>query len=124
MTCPQCPADDAVECMCHSDNGYDEHGRCSCSCHPKVYHTFVLHPGNVKSKHDGQWHWISATQLMGLYKVPRDAETIVVDWGHPDRVHRAMIGRQEDEERYIHLYPNHDGNYRPVTGLLYRKTTG
>ena len=87
----------------------------------EVEHTFVLHPGNVKSRHDGQWHWISAADLRHLYKVPGDAETLVVDWRHPDRVQQVMAGRQEDEERYIHLYPNHAGNYRPVTNIPYRK---
>lgn len=31
--CQQCHDADAVECMLHEDNGYDETGRCSCSCH-------------------------------------------------------------------------------------------
>lgn len=33
MTCEQCRDPDAVECMRHADNGYDEPGRCHCPCH-------------------------------------------------------------------------------------------
>jgi len=33
LFCSQCFAFDPVECMKHSDNGYDAYGKCNCNCH-------------------------------------------------------------------------------------------
>lgn len=39
---------------------------------------YVLFPGLVTSKTDGQTHYISANQLMHLYVIPREADVIFV----------------------------------------------
>ena len=44
---------------------------------------YLLYPGHVRSKNDGDWHYISASKLAALYKVSMQ-ECIVVkhtdDW--------------------------------------------
>lgn len=62
---------------------------------------YVLRPGSVVSRSDGQEHYISATSLRQLYRVPRDADVIVDDGKRPFRPrHRDVI-----------LRPRNDGDY-------------
>lgn len=59
---------------------------------------YVLHPGWVTSKNDGDRHYITSLKLIDLYGV------------HPAccRVHRPDV---EDKEGEAHLWPRYDGNY-------------
>lgn len=61
---------------------------------------FAVHPGNVRSKTDGDVHYITARALVRLYEL-RPSEYIV--W----------IGRMYGVNRadYVHLYPRYDGKY-------------
>ena len=63
---------------------------------------YVLHPGYVISKNDGDRHYISARQLAELYNV-NPAECIVVTNDEP------FMHCGND---YTHLKPRYDGNYK------------
>lgn len=63
---------------------------------------FVVVPGEVISKSDGDRHFISARQLIDLYRV-NPAECIVLDRPHAD-AQRLM-------ESFIVLRPRYDGDY-------------
>lgn len=64
---------------------------------------YAIHPGEVRAK-DGDIHFISAKQLMDLYKVsPRMCIVAKDGW---DRTHSPDFLRQ-----FVHLYPREDGNY-------------
>lgn len=64
---------------------------------------YAVHPEKVKSKTDGQFHFISAHQLMKLFKVdPTDC--VVCHRFHP------VMGIKNSD--YIHLSPQYDGNYK------------
>lgn len=62
---------------------------------------YVIHPGYVFSKNDGQRHYINGHQLMRLYGL-RPSECVIASphygWKAPADV--------------IHLYPRNDGNYK------------
>lgn len=59
---------------------------------------FLICPGDVVSKYDGQTHYIGVRQLMSLYGVR--AEECVTDGPHNRRL-----------EGLLHLEPNYDGDY-------------
>lgn len=59
-----------------------------------------LHPGEVRSKRDGQWHYVTAQQLARLYHV--DLRCCVVIAGDRPYYH------DPDDE---HLYPRVNGDY-------------
>lgn len=65
-----------------------------------------LHPGEVRSSSDGQWHYIDAPTLARLYGANL-ADCIVHDYRREEtsRGHRA-------QPRDVHLYPRQDGNYQ------------
>lgn len=70
---------------------------------------YALHPGWVRSKTDGDEHYISTVQLARLYEL-RPSEYIV--WGTASQY--SLMYRWDD---YIHLYPRYDGDYgRPDNG--------
>lgn len=74
---------------------------------------FVVYPGEVISKEDFDRHWISARQLMSLYRV-QPHECIVID----ERFRRCdPSGRQEREllKTLMPLYPMAGLDYRPVS---------
>jgi hypothetical protein len=59
---------------------------------------YVVYPGYVKSKTDGQRHWVSYQQLIALYHVdPKEC----INGSRPNTF----------VDRYIPLYPRYDGNY-------------
>lgn len=71
---------------------------------------FVLHPGLIHSRNDGDLHKITAPQLAQLYGV-RLSECIVVD---PDRP-ETVLGHG-DLKRYLHLFVSYEGAaYIPVS---------
>lgn len=60
---------------------------------------YMIHPGYIRSKSDGQWHWISYGTLIKLYRVnPRDC---IVYTDVNRRIYKGCID----------LYPDYDGNY-------------
>ena len=62
---------------------------------------YIIHPGYVKSKIDGQPHFISAERLIALYKVnPKQCILASSD----------LHGYSSTD--FIHLYPLYDGNYK------------
>ena len=72
---------------------------------------YVLHPGYIKSRSDGDWHYIDAYRLAKLYGVPLH-ECIVVDANRPETF------RSRDLSGFKHLYPREDGKYRSYKGDL------
>lgn len=71
---------------------------------------YVLHPGPVKSRNDGQVHFIGAAQLADLYNVSlRDCITYPTGCG-TESVIRRRIWR--DPVDAVHLHPRYDGNYQ------------
>ena len=70
---------------------------------------YVICPGMVESRTDGQRHYIGAMQLMKLYKVdPRVCEIY-----EPAQWWPASFYRYADERHagLIRLGPRYDGNY-------------
>lgn len=66
---------------------------------------YVLHPGHVTSKNDGDRHYINANDLMRLYRVPHDSRTFI-DYGDE---RSAQLFKPHPGD--VHLHPRHDGNY-------------
>lgn len=67
---------------------------------------FILHPDHVRSKNDGDLHYIGAAQLARLYGV-KMSECLIA--GTPEEVHRSPT------TEVVHLYPREDGSY-PASG--------
>ena len=65
---------------------------------------YAVFPGFIESKNDGDLHWISAHQLMKLYKVPPHKCVIVDYYHHPEDLHKNIKG-------LIRLSPRFHGNY-------------
>jgi hypothetical protein len=66
---------------------------------------YLLHPGLIRSKNDGQLHYVSARRLADLYGVPlRQCEVC------PDPRSSAAHGWKRPE-CVIDLYPNYHGDY-------------
>ena len=75
---------------------------------------YVLCPGNVVSKNDGQVHFISAEQLASLYRVPMRECTVwdnLLPYVTNTRNHAGLIA----------LSPRRSGNYDdlPTSPLRY-----
>jgi len=64
---------------------------------------YVLHPGYVISKTDGDEHWISASRLADLYGVGI-GECFIDDPNRPQQ----LRGLPPD---VVHLHPRYDGDY-------------
>lgn len=62
---------------------------------------YMIHPGEVQSKNDGDIHFISYERLIELYGVPRQ-ECLNAD--RPEH-HRGL------RVNLIHLYPRRYGKY-------------
>ena len=70
---------------------------------------YAIQPGHVRSKVDGDVHYINARTLMQLYKVdPR--ECLVIDPKDDARLYEHQTQCAE-EQKLIHLRPCFDGNY-------------
>lgn len=67
---------------------------------------YLIVPGNVVSKSDGQRHFVSAVQLMLLYKV-KLSECIVLS-GRIEYGFKRLTGTYQD---LMVLTPRSDGNY-------------
>lgn len=62
---------------------------------------YVLHPGDVISRHDGHGHYIDSQTLAHLYGVDRAQCVIYAD--DPNWV---------ELPHDVHLFPRNDGDYR------------
>ncbi|WOH61939.1 hypothetical protein [Bradyrhizobium sp. BWC-3-1] len=70
---------------------------------------YVVHPGVVVSKTDGQYHYIGAMELMRLYGIrPDECEIYEPEPWWPQSYYRMA---QEQHDGLIHLYPRYDGDY-------------
>ena len=65
---------------------------------------YIIYPGHVTSKEDGDRHYISAGELMHLYKVSIK-ECVII---RSERDHYKLRGFKRD---LIQLYPRYDGDY-------------
>lgn len=66
---------------------------------------FIVHPGPVHSKRDGQLHHVAATDLIRLYGVsPREC---IIAEATPGQRRYA----EEKGVKLIHLKPRYDGDY-------------
>ena len=63
---------------------------------------YIIHENYVKSKNDGDLHFIRGEQLISLYKLNR-SECEIVRYGDLRPV--VLTGT------FVHLYPRYDGNY-------------
>ena len=76
---------------------------------------YAVYPGPVKSKNDGQVHFIGAAQLMALYKVqPQECLVIHPLPRNPRPEDVSENRRKEDfvtDHKLIPLFPRFDGNY-------------
>lgn len=70
---------------------------------------FMVCPGHIKSKNDGDWHYIGAFQLMRLYGVnPKDC--VVAERDHPGRSWASVP--RANATNLIRLAPRYNGDYR------------
>jgi hypothetical protein len=71
---------------------------------------YALHPDYVRSRTDGDVHYIPARELAFCYGLQFGEYLIVNDavdrWLYADQMRRA------EELGLIHLYPRYDGNYK------------
>ena len=67
--------------------------------------TYGIMPGWIISQNDGGEHWVSARQLIRLYRVNPD-ECVIVPPGKPERQFKAF-----GLDGLIILRPRYDGNY-------------
>jgi hypothetical protein len=72
---------------------------------------YIIHPGNIISRKDGDEHFVGAKQLANLYGVNL-AECIVAD---------GVRDRGLDAGDYIHLGPRFDGEYKESLNELLKK---
>lgn len=69
---------------------------------------YVLFPGYVESKTDGQMHWISIHQLLHLYAIPKGS---TVTWVSTDGTVEYSKVKYVPEEGDIACLPRYDGDY-------------
>ncbi|MDX1698987.1 MAG: hypothetical protein R3250_00145 [Melioribacteraceae bacterium] len=74
-----------------------------------IERTIWIHPGYVRSKNDGQEHYISAQRLANLYKVDLNAPNVRVY--DPDKPETTLGVRFSPQD--IHLEPLYNGEYNP-----------
>lgn len=73
---------------------------------------YLVIGGYVRSKNDGQKHYIPAHRLVDLYNVS-PSECILTDSKDMDR---ALCGiHPNDRSKLIRLFPRYDGDYRITT---------
>ena len=66
---------------------------------------YVLCPGYVHSKNDGDRHYITATRLVELYRVPLNDCVVKPNMDDPRNKHWSA------PQGAIELHPKFDGNY-------------
>ena len=63
----------------------------------------IVYPGPIKSKFDGDWHYITGPQLIKLYKL-NPKEVIIAETSQGNL-------RGLDLSQFNHFYPRWDGDY-------------
>ena len=76
---------------------------------------YVLHPGRVTSKNDGDVHFISADNIAKLYRLPHGSWRAAAY--HSD-LERCLV-RGDD----INLFPRFDGEYERIAEELEDRRT-
>ena len=71
---------------------------------------YVVYPGYVRSKYDGDRHYITAKQLIKLYEV-NPLKCHIVDFNQPKTY------RGKDFRPYISLIPRYNGDYKNLSKL-------
>ena len=77
---------------------------------PKVLE-IMLHPGEIRSKSDGDRHYISALQLIRLYRVLPTDHVMTFDIKNPTHDREWQLYHKI---KCIHLYPLRSGEYYDV----------
>ena len=77
------------------DYRYEESSSCM--------HGFILYPGTIKSKTDGDLHYISYKQLLRLYQIPPH---LVINGSNLNSLRGIIRGN------YFHMFPDNDGVYQ------------
>jgi hypothetical protein len=72
---------------------------------------YLLCPGEVTSRHDGQSHHVGVAQLAALYRVPM-SECFVLPSPVPDYRARNDLLARADRGELVALHPRFDGDYR------------
>lgn len=67
--------------------------------------TDYVYPGYVRSRNDGDRHWVSGASLIRLYGLDPRSAVIV------DLTAHGMLGRRADEPGDRHFHPRYDGAY-------------
>ena len=82
---------------------------------------YLVYPGYVRSRSDGDIHFITAQMLMRLYGVRPD-ECIVV---RPDDIEEYQLRAYSQEflSSLKHLVPRSDGNYERVSAQSKERAT-
>jgi hypothetical protein len=75
--------------------------------HRRVRRYLVL-PGYVRSRQDEDWHYVSGSELIRLYRV-NPANCVLATADEADFRHRLMVAANEG--KYIVLEPRADGDY-------------
>lgn len=80
---------------------------------------YLLCPGETRSRSDGQWHRVGASELARLYGVPMAACVVLPAREHGalggGRARVAMLARA-DRGELVALWPRAEGDYRPPAG--------
>ena len=76
---------------------------------------YLLCPGPVRSRADGDLHYVGAAQLAALYRVHL-ADCVTLPAAEPGalgggRAHRDLLAHADSGD-LIALWPRHDGDYR------------
>lgn len=73
---------------------------------------YIIHPGNIISKNDVDTHWISAFDLLRLYKVKTDESLICTfceRWKGKNLPKDPNYRCKRDLTGFTHLFPPVDG---------------
>jgi hypothetical protein len=62
---------------------------------------YAIHPGWIRSKSDGDEHYVGIAQLASLYELSPSEYVVWTDHDNRGRTWRD----------YVHLYPSYEGNY-------------
>lgn len=81
---------------------------------------YCIHPGPITSKNDGEQHFISAAQLMGLYGVPR--RECIIDQTEWKRSPDGGYHIDPDSPYYPHVPPQGAICLGPLFHGDYRQT--
>jgi hypothetical protein len=65
---------------------------------------YVLHPGVVRDSESGQCHYVSASRLADLYRIPIDRWQVYDSREHHCAPPTGWV--------YVHLHPREDAIYR------------